>query len=199
MAITTKGRRTRQRIIVSAAEHLRRDDAAGVRLDDILAATRTSKGQLFHYFPEGKSELLLAVAHYEAERTLADQEPFLSDLSDWSAWSAWRDAVVARYRAQGRECPLGALMSQVQSTPGSDEVIASLLGRWHARIAAGVVRMRDTGKVRADINPDAMASTFLAVIQGGVAILRSTGDATHLERGFDTVLGDLRRSPAATH
>jgi AcrR family transcriptional regulator len=35
---------------------------AKATLDDTRARTGTSKSQLFHYFPEGKDALLLAVA-----------------------------------------------------------------------------------------------------------------------------------------
>ncbi|GGM06382.1 hypothetical protein GCM10010129_57710 [Streptomyces fumigatiscleroticus] len=49
----------------------------GTTLDDIRARTATSKSQIFHYFPGGKEELLLAVAAREAERVLEDQEPHL--------------------------------------------------------------------------------------------------------------------------
>ncbi len=193
MPITAKGRATRARIVSAAAAHFRRDDPADVTLDDILAATRTSKGQLFHYFPGGKPELMLAVAHHEAERVLEDQEPHLSALDSFAAWRAWRDAVVARYRAQGAHCPLAALMTQVRVAPGSDEVAVVLLSQWHTRLADGVRSLRVQGLIRADADPDAIASAFVATIQGGVQILRATGDIGHLEAALDVLLADLRR------
>jgi AcrR family transcriptional regulator len=56
---------------------------AAVTLDDICHRTHTSKSQLFHYFPAGKDQLLLAVAQHEADRVLSDQEPYLSNLGSW--------------------------------------------------------------------------------------------------------------------
>ncbi|MGY4649127.1 AcrR family transcriptional regulator [Mycobacterium sp. URHB0021] len=50
---------------------------AVANLDDIMARTRTSESQLFHYFPDGKEQLLLAVAEHEAQMVLADQQPQL--------------------------------------------------------------------------------------------------------------------------
>jgi AcrR family transcriptional regulator len=88
-------------------------------LDDIRVRARASKGQLFHYFPAGREELLLAVARYEADRVIADQQPQLNGLGSWPAWLAWRDAVVARYREQGQQCPLNDLVPQLgRMTPG---------------------------------------------------------------------------------
>jgi hypothetical protein len=77
-----------------------------------MFTARTSKSQLFHYFPDGREQLLAAVARHEADRVLADQQPYLSGLTSWRAWTAWRNAVVERYRAQGRHCPLSMLVFQ---------------------------------------------------------------------------------------
>ena len=92
MALTAKGRATRQRIIEGAAQYLLSDDPGEVTLDDIRAITGTSKSQIFHYFPAGKEELLLEVARYESRRVLDDQQPHLGSLTSWAAWSRWRDA-----------------------------------------------------------------------------------------------------------
>lgn len=194
MKLTPKGLATRQRIMEGAAEYLRGADPGAVTLDDVRAVTRTSKGQLFHYFPDGKEQLLLAVAQHEADRVLSDQEPHLSSLDTWESWSAWRDAVLARYRAQGPLCPLGALMDQVSSTPGAAEVVTELLGQWQERVRRGVVVMQDKGEVSTDLDPDRVAAAFVAGIQGGVQVLRTTGSTVPLEAVLDLLIDHLRRA-----
>lgn len=191
MALTAKGRATRQRIIEGAAEYLRVDDPGEVTLDDIRAITGTSKSQIFHYFPAGKEELLLEVARHESQRVLDDQQPHLGSLTSWAAWSRWRDAVVARYRAQGRNCPLGALMAQVRSTPGAAEVVTTLLTQWQAHVSQGITGMQAAGLVRRELDPDRVAAAFIAGIQGGVQVLRSTGSTWHLEATLDVLIDHL--------
>jgi len=61
--LTAKGEATRNRIVEGAAVVLREKGVSAATLDDVMARTQTSKSQLFHYFPAGKDELLLAVAH----------------------------------------------------------------------------------------------------------------------------------------
>jgi AcrR family transcriptional regulator len=192
MALTAKGRATRQRIIEGAAQYLLGDDPGEVTLDDIRAITGTSKSQIFHYFPAGKEELLLAVARYESQRVLDDQQPHLGSLTSWAAWSRWRDAVVARYRAQGRNCPLGALMTQVGSTPGTAEVVTTLLAQWQAHVGQGIAAMQAAGLVRPRLDPDRVSAAFIAGIQGGVQVLRSTGSTWHLEATLDELIDHLR-------
>ncbi|MEV6717485.1 TetR/AcrR family transcriptional regulator [Lentzea sp. NPDC051208] len=192
MALTTKGRATRQRIIEGAAAYLRSDEPAGVTLDDIRAITGTSKSQIFHYFPNGKEELFLAVARHEADRVLDDQQPHLGALTSWAAWERWRDSVVARYRAQGRHCPLGVLMGQVGGTPGAHEVVGALLSRWQAHVRKGIGDMQAAGLVRETLDADRVAAAFIAGIQGGVQVLMSTGGVAHLEAALDTLIEHLR-------
>ena len=192
MALTAKGQATRQRIITGAAVYLRSDEPGEVTLDDIRAITGTSKGQIFHYFPGGKEDLLLEVARHESERVLDDQQPYLGTLTSWAAWERWRDAVVARYQAQGRNCPLGSLMSQVGGTPGAAEVVTSLLELWQAHVRRGVIEMQASGLVRGGLDADRVAAAFVAGIQGGVSVLRSTGSTVHLEAALDALIDYLR-------
>jgi AcrR family transcriptional regulator len=192
VTLTAKGTATRQRIIEGAAMYLRSDEPGEATLDDIRAITRTSKNQIFHYFPGGKEELLLAVARHEADRVLDDQQPHLGTLTSWAAWERWRDAVVARYRTQGRQCPLASVMRHVGSTPGAAEVTTALLSRWQSEIRQGVEQMQQTGKARADLDADQVAAALVAGIQGGVQVLRITGSAEHLEATLNLVIGHLR-------
>ncbi|MGB8407017.1 MAG: TetR/AcrR family transcriptional regulator [Mycobacterium sp.] len=191
--LTAKGVATRRRIIEGAAAEIRARGVATTTLDDIRAATGTSKSQLFHYFPEGKEQLLLAVATHEAEQVLADQQPHLGALTSWAAWQRWRDAVVERYRRQGQNCPMSLLMSEIgRTTPGAQAVTATLVGTWRTEIADGIRDMQRQQKIDACIDADRTASALLAGIQGGVAVLLSTGDISYLESALDVGIAALR-------
>jgi AcrR family transcriptional regulator len=192
--LTEKGRATRQRIIEGAAAEIRKSGVAATTLDDIRARTSTSKSQLFHYFPGGKEQLLLAVAQHEAQMVLDDQQPYLGELTSWAAWQRWRDAVVDRYRRQGQSCPLSMLMSEIgRSTPGAQAVTAALMRQWHDEITAGVRHMQADGKVAATLDPERVAAALLAGIQGGVGIMLATGDLSYLEAALDLGIASLRR------
>lgn len=193
-SLTRKGAATRQRIVEGAAAEIRERGVLRTTLDDVMARTRTSKSQLFHYFPDGKEELLLAVARHEADRVLADQQPHLDDLSTWAAWQAWRDALLERYRAQGEHCPLATVNSELgRNSPGAQAVSAELMRRWQGRIADGIGRMQAAGEVDPALDAARSAAALLAGIQGGVLLLLTTGSAAHLEAAVDVGIAQLRR------
>ena len=191
--LTPKGVATRQRIIDGAAAEIRVNGALATTLEDVMAHTGTSKSQLFHYFPHGKEQLLLAVAEQEAARVISDQQPYLSGLTSWAAWQRWRDVVVERYRRQGQQCPLSTVMSEIgRSTPGAQAVTATLMRKWHDEIAAGVRQMQSQDKVAARLDPERFTAALLAGIQGGVGVMLATGDLSYLEAALDVGIESLR-------
>ncbi|MFI6631603.1 TetR/AcrR family transcriptional regulator [Nonomuraea fuscirosea] len=196
--LTRKGAATRQRILDGAAAHIREFGVAATTLDDVLSRTATSKSQLFHYFPGGREELLLAVARFEAARVLEDQQPQLGYLTSWQAWLEWRDKVVERYRQQGRHCPLNSVMSYLgNTTPAAQAVVSELMSRWQREIGAGVRHMQAIGEIAPGLDPDRAAAAVLACIQGGVLIQLSTGEITHLEAALDMAIAHLGGPAAA--
>jgi AcrR family transcriptional regulator len=192
--LTAKGIATRARIIEGAAATIRTEGVAATTLDDVCSRTQTSKSQLFHYFPEGKEQLLLAVAQHEADRVLSDQEPFLSNLRTWSQWSAWRDALVDRYRQQGQNCPLSAVTARLgPASPGAQAVTSALFVQWQTAIKNGIIAMQTKQLVSEHLDADQAAAALLAGVQGGVIILLATGQLTHLEAALDVGIANLRR------
>ncbi|MEV7320434.1 TetR family transcriptional regulator [Streptomyces sp. NPDC093970] len=198
-ALTAKGRATRARIVEGAAEVLRTQGVGATTLDDIRGRTGTSKSQLFHYFPEGKDALLLAVARFEADRVLADQQPHLGRLDSWESWQRWRDVVVERYELQGDQCPLGALFLQVgRTSPGARAIVTGLMRQWQEELARGIRALRTGGLVSPDLDVDRASAALLAGIQGGVSLMLSTGESTHLRAALDTGIEYLRVSGTPT-
>ncbi|GHF82657.1 TetR family transcriptional regulator [Kitasatospora xanthocidica] len=193
MPLTRKGAATRRRIVEGAAGQIHEEGVFGLRLEDVMARTATSKSQLFHYFPGGKDELLLAVARHEADRVLDEQQPELGSLTSWDAWQRWRGKVVARYRAQGSDCPLHVALSELGSATGAARTVAGeLLARWQDQLAAGIRHLQDAGEVSPALDAEQEAAALLAGVQGGVLILMTTGSIAHLEAALDVSLARLR-------
>ncbi|RAY15628.1 TetR/AcrR family transcriptional regulator [Actinomadura craniellae] len=195
MVLTSRGAATRRRIVTGAAALFRERGVAQVSLDDIRAATATSKSQLFHYFPGGRSELLLAVAEHEAEQVLADQQPLLGDLTDWRKWQAWRERIIKIYDEQRAGCPLSALTAHLsQADPAAaQKIVIRMNERWQAHLATGVRALSDSGEIDPATDPDQTAATIMTAIVGGATLLQATDSMTYLELALTQALNSLRR------
>jgi AcrR family transcriptional regulator len=191
--ITERGRRTRQRIIEATGEQILASGIGGTTLDDVRAATLTSKSQLFHYFPGGKAELVREVAQWEGRQLFEAQEPHIHDLGSWESWERWRSALVEYYISRGRwACPIGSLATQAAMTdPELEQIIGDGMRLWRETIADGVRRMRDSGLIAQTADPVKVATVILAAIQGGLILSQPERSAWPLEAALDSALAPL--------
>jgi AcrR family transcriptional regulator len=197
--LTPKGAATRARIVASGADLVLARGVGGTSLDDICTGTATSKSQLFHYFPGGKSELVGAIAAFQSERVLRAQQPFLGELDSWAAWQGWRDAVLAHYGSQPHwGCPIGALATElIGNDPERAADVARHMDHWRGYLCAGLSRMRAAGLLRADADPDTLALSVFAALQGGLLLTQTMRSLTPLEAALDGALTALRAAAPA--
>jgi TetR/AcrR family transcriptional repressor of nem operon len=186
--LTPKGARTRARIVDAAARLIHERGVTNTTLDDVKAAAEVSGSQLYHYFPD-KEELVQAVIEHQADVIVGNQRQ--ADLGSVKGLRAWRDMVITNSestKARGG-CPLGSLVGQLaESDPQARPLIAAGFDRWSAAIADGLRALDAAGHLRADVDPDDLAATLLAALQGGLLLAQVQRDPHSLETAVDTLL-----------
>jgi AcrR family transcriptional regulator len=188
--LTPKGAATRDRIVGATADLVLARGVGGTSLEDIGAQTATSKGQLFHYFPGGKTDLVAAIASFQGERVLDAQRPYLDSLDTWEAWGGWRQAVLDHYGSQPHwGCPISALARDVI---GNDPVrggeLAAYMDRWRGYLQAGLDRMRSAGVLRPEAEPEQLALSMFSALQGGLLLTQTMQSLKPLEAALDGAL-----------
>jgi AcrR family transcriptional regulator len=185
---TAKGERTRARIIGAAARLIYERGVTGTTLEDVRTAAEVSGSQLYHYFAD-KDELVQAVVDHQADVIVGNQQR--ADLGTVEGLKAWRDMVIAVARSTDGMggCPLGSLGSQLaESDPQARALVAAGFGRWSAAISDGLRGLHIAGHLPASINPDDLAVTLLAALQGGLLLAQVQRDTRPLETAVDTLL-----------
>ncbi|MGY4772870.1 TetR/AcrR family transcriptional regulator (plasmid) [Kribbella sp. CWNU-51] len=187
--LTAKGRATRARILAAAADLVHRRGVAGTQLEDIRRVAGVSGSQLTHYFRD-KPTLIDDVIGWQAE-TLLDREPALDSIE---AWHRWADRVVARQTARKFEggCDFGSLAGQLaESRPETRARLAAGYQRWLDRFRTDLRTMRDNGVLRPDADPDYLANTILAAMQGGVLLTQTLRRPAPLRDSLNAALATL--------
>jgi AcrR family transcriptional regulator len=189
---TNKGRATRERILDTATGLVFEHGVAGTTLDDVRAAAKVSKGQLYHYFAD-KDDLVHAVIDRTIQAVL-DAQPGLADLSSWTAIASWFDDLVALQvdRQAVGGCPIGSLAGELAET---DEQARSELAagydRWEAPLREGLERMRAQRKLKRHADPGRLAAATLAAIQGGLVLTQTRRDPQQLRIALDAAYAYL--------
>lgn len=188
--LTARGRATRDRVVAAAATLVHERGVAGTSLDDVRAATGTSKSQLYHYFTD-KSALIHAVVQRQVEQVLDAQHPELADVDSMAGLRRWRDRVLALNEQVGCAggCPLGRLASELAE---SDAVARSALvegfRRWQDHLTAGLRAMQQRGELAADADPATLALGLLAAAQGGLLLAQTARSVAPLRAALDLAL-----------
>ena len=186
--LTPKGERTRARIVEEAAALIHERGVAGTTLDDVKAAAEVSGSQLYHYFPD-KNDLVQAVIDYQADATVTNQRH--ADLGSVEGVQAWRDMVITaaeRVQAKGG-CPLGSLGGQLaESDPEARSLIAAGFERWTTEISQGLRSLQASGQLPPGLDPDDLAVTLLATLQGGLLLAQVQRSTRPFETAVDTLL-----------
>ena len=187
--LTAKGRVTRARILAAAADLVHRRGVADTQLEDIRRVAGVSGSQLTHYFRD-KPTLIDDVIGWQAE-TLLDREPALDSIG---AWHRWADRVVARQIARRFEggCAFGSLAGQLaESRPETRARLATGYQRWLDRFRTDLRTMRDNGVLRPDADPDYLANTILAAMQGGILLTQTLRRPGPLRDSLNAALATL--------
>lgn len=190
--LTAKGARTRARIVEEAAALIHERGVAGTTLEDVKAAAEVSGSQLYHYFPD-KNDLVQAVIDYQAENIVKRNRHALSSANGVETWRKMVTTAARRTRAKGG-CQLGSLGGQLaESDPEARALIAAGFDQWAAAISDGLRTLNDDGKLPHDIDPDDLAVTLLATLQGALLLGQVQRSSRPVETAVDTLVALMSR------
>jgi TetR/AcrR family transcriptional regulator, lmrAB and yxaGH operons repressor len=176
---------TRQRMIESTITLLRERGAAATTVDAVLAHSGAPRGSVYHHFPGGRRELLLAalttagdVICQVIDRATAELEPRAA-LEQFG--QLWRAALVTSDFRAG--CPVVALV--VDEGPDDPEISTlarTILHRWRSDIRDGLIA-HGVDAERAQRR----ATLVIAAVEGAIVLCRADGSAEPL----DSTLAEL--------
>lgn len=184
---TAKGRETRARIIRAASQLIAEHGVAGTSLDDVRAAAKVSKSQLYHYF-SNRDDLMRAVARAVSDEVVGGQAELFEQLDTIAGLRSWSAALVAMQDARNAKggCPIGSLVSQLaEQDDGARLELADGIDRWEGAIRTGLDRMAARGELRPDIDPGVLAQNMLVAVQGGLLLTQLRRDPQQLRAALD--------------
>ena len=191
--LTSRGAATRNRIVLSAAELMHVQGVATTTIDEVLAASATSKSQFYQHF-EDKSDLVYEVITLRADEILSWQRLRLEKVDSLRGLHQWRDAMVQRcvLRRGLWGCELGSLAAELSDT--DDRARASLaehFADWRAILASALLRMRDKGVLRSDIDAPALATGLLAAVEGGYLLSQTAHDPRLMQTSLNAAIAHI--------
>jgi AcrR family transcriptional regulator len=192
--LTARGAATRDRIVHAAADLMYVKGVHATTLDEIRAATGTSKSQLYRSFPD-KDSLVHAVIALRGHQIMTRETQRLGRLNSFTGLVRWRNALIQANALHNGAygCALGSMASELSDQDEQARtLLADLFKTWEALIAAGLERMQANGALKPDADPEQLAIGLMAALQGGYLLANAAHDVRPMEIAIDQALEHLR-------
>ena len=166
-------------MVDSAAALLSSRGVGGVTVDAVLALSEAPRGSVYHHFPGGREEILLAgldraggLISEKLDRALDAGDPKVAVASFVRFWK--RKLVSSDFRAG---CAVLAVV--VDTREDAPDAIAEanlIFERWHQSVATLLVADGHTPP-----RAQQLATLMLAAIEGAIVLCRARGEVTPLD------------------
>ncbi|MDP9430464.1 MAG: TetR/AcrR family transcriptional regulator [Actinomycetota bacterium] len=167
-----------------AAELMYQRSVSATSVEDVLNASGTGKGQFYHYF-SSKEHLVAEVLNHQLEQILEEQNSFPPD--SWAGIRSWFDGLVRRHETERgfHGCPLGSMVSEVLDQSDKLRVLAAkAFTRWESSLAQRLGMMQAEGLLREDADPESLAQTTIAIVQGGYLLSATKRDSAPMRNAL---------------
>ena len=194
VSLTSRGAATRDRIVAAAADLMYVKGVHATTLDDVRAATGTSKSQLYRHFPD-KDTLVHAVIALQGQQVIERETQRLGRFNSFSGLVRWRNALIQANALQNGAygCALGSMANELSDQDEQARtLLADLFKTWEELIAAALERMQAKGALKPDADPEQLAIGLMAALQGGYLLANTAHDVRPMEIAIDQALENLK-------
>jgi TetR/AcrR family transcriptional repressor of nem operon len=189
-----RGAETRLRIIRTAADLFHLQGARSTSPDEIIEASRTGKGQFYHYF-RSKEGLIHEVlqTYLEEIKTAASRVNY--EVNSWRDLEKWFAAQVELQKnyQMTRGCPFGTLGNEVTH---NDELVRQDLSLIFEviknKMAAFFIREKAKGRLAKRADPERMADFCIASMQGAMLMGKIKRSSQTVETTVQEALAHLK-------
>src|SRR5712692_6249532 len=189
-----RGAETRLRIIRTAADLFHKQGVRATSPDEIIEASRTGKGQFYHYF-KSKEGLIHEVLQTYLEEVKSGAARVNYEINSWKDLERWFLAQVELQKTYNmtRGCPFGTLGNEVTE---NDELIrqdVSLIFEVvRNKLAAFFIKEKAKGRLAKRANEDRIADFCIATMQGAMLMGKIKRSSQTVETTVREALAHLR-------
>ncbi len=185
-----KAEETRQSIVEKAAVIFNRNGYQRTSMSMLTKAMGLTKGAIYGHFPDKDALAVEAFRHsvrQTSERVRDRLLPLESPVERLRAFArTFLDFYEDTVKSGG--CPvLNTAADADDAHPLLHEEVSRVLTAWEERLVAMVAAGKENGELRPDADGRLFATTFIALVEGGILMAKTVGDKRYLERSVEGI------------
>lgn len=187
--MSTKGEITREKILDEATPIFHRKGFLTTTIHDLLAATGTTKGNLYFHF-SGKEAVGLEVLRRAHDRFRTFLDEALQGESPGVKLDNFFHQVLIRNRDKGfiGGCLFGnTALEACDNAPPFADLVSEVFAEWTLKLQATIEAAQDCGQVRHDLPASDLAELVVATIEGSIMQSRLKKEEGPLQRALDAL------------
>ena len=190
----TSDSNTKLRMVKVASDLFHKQGVCATSPDEIIDASRTGKGQFYHYF-KSKEGIVHAVLESHLEAIKAGSGRIKYEINSWKDLEKWFDSHLAWQMSFGmtRGCPIGTVANELTE---EDELIRQdlslIIELIKYKLAAFFIREKAKGLLRKDADEERLADFCIATLQGAMLVGKIRRNKRPVEMTFREALEHLK-------
>src|SRR5215472_7590338 len=191
---STKGAETKAKILRTAADLFHERGVGATSPDDIIEASKTGKGQFYHYF-KSKERLVHEVLQTHLRAIKTGSAPVNYNISSWHDLENWFFGQIELQKTYGmkRGCPFGTIGNELRE---GDELIRQDLSLifevMRSKLTAFFIREKAKSRLAKDAKEDQLADFCIASVQGAMLMGKIQRTSEVAEASLREAIAHLR-------
>ncbi len=192
-----KAEETRQAIIEKAAVIFNKNGYQRTSMSMLTKALGVTKGAIYGNFTDKDALAVEAFRHSIAQVSRRVRESLQSCQGVLDKLHAFAHTFVDFFEDTVRDggCPiLNTAVDSDDAHPLLHDEVRRVLTAWEGRLVAMVDAGKENGEVRPDADGKLFATTFIALVEGGILLAKTVGDKRYMERsveGIDLLINQM--------
>jgi len=192
--LSTSDSDSRLRIVRVASDLFHKQGVRATSPDEIIEASRTGKGQFYHYF-KSKEGLVHAVLESHLEAIKSGSGRIKYEINSWKDLEKWFHSHIDWQMSFGmtRGCPIGTVANELTE---EDELIRQdvslIIELIKYKVAAFFIREKAKGLLRKDADEERLADFCIATLQGAMLVGKIRRNKRPVEMTFREALEHLK-------
>jgi TetR/AcrR family transcriptional repressor of nem operon len=192
--LSTSDSDSRLRMVKVASDLFHKQGVRATSPDEIIEASRTGKGQFYHYF-KSKEGLVHAVLESHLEAIKSGSGRIKYEINSWKDLEKWFLSHIDWQMSFGmtRGCPIGTVANELTE---EDELIRQdvslIIELIKYKVAAFFIREKAKGLLRKDADEERLADFCIATLQGAMLVGKIRRNKRPVEMTFREALEHLK-------